>query len=104
MPAGFNLTGMKRCGALVAAVIAASLLAGCGGRQTLDSARLEQQIHHWAVKKGQASPKVKVHCPGDIAVEAGKTFHCILSGGGESVRIAVTVENDDKGYLTWTVG
>jgi hypothetical protein len=74
-----------------------------GTHQVVDQAKLEQQIHTWAVEKERASPSVKVSCPGDQPQKADTTFHCVLSGGGQSVRLTVTVEND-QGYLTWVTG
>lgn len=70
---------------------------------TIDSTRLERQIHTWAVKESPDVASIKVQCPGGIAIHAGDTFHCILSGGGQSERLTVTIENN-KGYVTWVVG
>jgi hypothetical protein len=91
-----------RC--IVVAAIAL-VLAACGtsGEQTLDHDALVAQIHRWAVAKEKAAPSVKVDCPDDIPIKAGTNFHCLISGGGQSVRVTVTIEND-KGYVTWVVG
>lgn len=93
-------------GAAVVVVAAALfILAQLGGSATgtVDHVRLETEIHDWAVQKEKADPSVKAQCPSDIPIKAGSTFHCFLSGGGQSVRVTVTIENH-KGDVSWVVG
>ena len=90
---------------LLGVILAAALLAGCGGdtKDHIDHTRLERAIHTWAVHKGGADTSVKVQCPSDVAIQAGATFHCIVSEHRQSVRVTVTIEND-KGEVTWVAG
>jgi hypothetical protein len=91
---------MRRCAVLLLSTL---LLTGCSGSATIDHARLEREIHHWAVKREQVSPRAHVTCPADVPIKAGSTFHCLISAGGQTVRLTVTIENSD-GYVTWVVG
>lgn len=86
---------MRRIGAVLVLALA---LTGCGGDKTLDHARLVQRIGAWADKNGV--PGAKVDCPDDVTIKAGRTFHCLVSKGGQTVRLTVTIENSD-GYVTW---
>ena len=88
---------------ILVALAAVAVLAGCGTTEHIDNTRLEGQIHAWAVKKQQADPSVKVNCPPDIPIKAGATFHCLISVGKQTVRLAVTIENSD-GDVTWVIG
>jgi hypothetical protein len=91
---------MRRIGA----VLLVLALAACGNKpDTLNHAKLVDDIHTWAVKKEKADPSVKVDCPGDIEIKAGTEFHCLLRGGNQTARLTVTIENND-GYVTWVVG
>lgn len=78
----------------------ALLLVGCGGSsEVLNTNKLENGIRHQYDKQGVS---VKVTCPSDVEIEAGRTFHCLVNddNSSDTVRMTVTIENDD-GYVTW---
>lgn len=86
---------------------AATLLLGACGHDepaTLDHARLVASIKKWAVKGSGGYQLIKVTCPSDIPIEAGRDFHCLVSDDqGNKIRVTVTIE-DDKGTVTWVQG
>lgn len=91
---------MRRIGT---ALVVLLMCAACGdnSQPTLNHDRLVANIGKWADKQGVSNAHVS--CPDDVAIKAGSTFHCIVRARGQTVRLVVTIENDD-GYVTWQTG
>jgi hypothetical protein len=85
------------------AIAGAVALFGNSVHGTINQDRLEAEIYNWAVTKQNADHSINVQCPDEVPIKAGSTFHYIISGGSRSVRLAVTIENND-GDVTWVVG
>lgn len=83
--------------ALVLAPLAVLALAGCSfsaGGASLDQEEVEQQITDKLTEQvGQAPDDVT--CPGDLEAEEGATMTCVLSAGGETIDVTVTVTGVD---------
>jgi hypothetical protein len=77
-------------------------LTGCGG-QEVDIPEVEQQIEAWARTELGAVRGVSADCPSSIEWRTGGEFHCIVKDRTGSVRITVTMENDE-GDVTWIAG
>lgn len=70
----------------------------------MDSRRVETALEHWTAKQSPNASGITADCPDHIEVDPGREFHCIVTDDtGDSIRITVTIENDD-GDVTWAVG
>jgi predicted small lipoprotein YifL len=71
-------------------------LAGCGlaGPASVSAADVEEQITEQLTQMvGQAPDDVT--CPDDLPAEEGAEMTCVLSAGGETIDVAVTVTSVD---------
>jgi hypothetical protein len=106
-PHGGTIRHMKRA----VLVVPLLLLTACGGGNSDPSSKpttttimhgaLDAKMKLWAVRQHIVPAPASVQCPSGIPIKAGTDFHCLVRGGGQTVRVTVTIEND-KGYLTWT--
>lgn len=71
--------------------------------QEVDVPKVEQEIETWAQTDLDARGDVEADCPESIEWQTGSDFHCILSDRTGSVRVTVTMENDE-GEMTLVVG
>lgn len=83
-------------------VVLLAALTACG--QEADIPAIESEITTWAEDNSPEGTDIEVDCPDTIEWRTGGDFHCIVSDqNGETVRVTVTMENDD-GDVTWVVG
>lgn len=64
---------------------------------------IENGIHSWADENTARGGAIKVECPDPVEWRVGETFNCIVTQGKQSVRVVVTMEND-QGATTWVAG
>jgi NAD(P)H-hydrate repair Nnr-like enzyme with NAD(P)H-hydrate epimerase domain len=79
---------------LAALILAAVLLAGCGGVD-LDASKMQDQLEAYVenIEKAKVS---SVDCPSGVEVKAGNTFECSVSlDNGKKGTITVKILNSD---------
>jgi hypothetical protein len=87
-----------RTGIVLAAAPASALLFAACGQKTLDSNELETELSSQLGMQAGVRPR-SVACPDDIEAERGRKFDCTLTApNGETVRVEVTLTNDDGGF------
>ena len=82
--------------ALSAAAVALAVAAGCGSA-TIDAGELEDRMRSQLEERSGAEVG-SVDCPDGREVEAGDTFDCEATVGGQPVRLKVT-QRDDEGSV-----
>lgn len=90
-----------RPAALIALPLAALALAGCSiSGAAVPKAETEKQIS--SVRQEQVSQKPdSIDCPDDLPAKVGATMTCVLSAGGETIDVHVTVnkvEGEQVGF------
>jgi hypothetical protein len=88
---------------LAAAALTVAVLAGCGNDTpaTIDTLRVQHEIHAWA-RDVNVVPKPVVECPSGVPIEVDATFACTVTGGGRSIDLEVRIR-DDHGAVTFHV-
>ena len=87
--------------AALAAVAAAALLAGCGGK-VIDDQKVEGELKQQLT--GPLARIASVDCPSDVEVHAGDTFDCTVeTTGGKTKTIGLKIV-DDEGTVRPIVG
>ncbi len=83
-------------------VIAALMLAGCGGEDTLDAGDIESEVVP-QIEDQTGTRDVAIECPEDVEAEEGAVFECdITAEGGIKAKLKVTQE-DDEGNVRWEI-
>jgi hypothetical protein len=90
---------MRSTPLLLSGVAALALFAtGCGSK-TVDTKDLEGQLaEQLAPQAGVDAADLKVSCPNDQEVKAGRKFNCELTYQGEKRTIVVTLQDDEGKY------
>jgi hypothetical protein len=82
------------CLAILALVLAALAVSGCG-ETVIDSTKTEEQLES-ELKKQQGVEVKSADCPSDVEVKSDTTFVCTLTlAGGETQRATLQIRNED---------
>lgn len=89
---------------LVLGAAAAFALAGCGllGGGSVPADEVETQITEKLTELVGQEPE-DVSCPEDLPAEEGAEMTCVLSAGGESIDVMVTVTSVDGGDVNFDI-
>ncbi|MFC0674992.1 DUF4333 domain-containing protein [Brachybacterium hainanense] len=93
-----------RPAALLLLPVATLALAGCsiGGASAVSQADVEQQVTDTLTQQVGQAPD-SVDCPGDLPAEVGASLTCVLSAGGQTIDVAVTVTGVEDGTVSFDV-
>jgi NAD(P)H-hydrate repair Nnr-like enzyme with NAD(P)H-hydrate epimerase domain len=79
---------------LVALILAAALLAGCGGVE-LDASKTQDQLEAY-IENLEKTKVSSVDCPSGVEVKTGNTLECsVILGNGKKGTITVKILNSD---------
>lgn len=79
---------------LLAALLGAAFLAGCG-ETVIDDAKTEAAIED-NIESAVGKKVTAVDCPSDVEVETGETFDCTLTlAGGKEETATMKILNED---------
>ncbi|MGP9539273.1 DUF4333 domain-containing protein [Brachybacterium sp. AOP43-C2-M15] len=89
---------------LVLAAAAAFALAGCGalGTGSVPADEVETQISDKLTEMVGQTPE-DISCPDDLPAEEGAEMTCVLSDGGETIDVAVTVTSVEDGNVNFDI-
>jgi uncharacterized lipoprotein len=80
--------------AVVVAVAAVAVLAGCG-KTVIDSEKTADTIEH-ELEKSLNKPIKSVECPAEVEVDVGSTFHCtVVFSKGEKATATLKIRDKD---------
>lgn len=88
----------------VLAAAAAFVLAGCGmlGGGSVPAEDVETQITEKLTEMVGQEPE-DVSCPEDLPAEEGAEMTCVLSAGGETIDVFVTVSSVEDGQVNFDI-
>ncbi len=83
--------------------LAAALLVSCSHAKpaTLNTPRVEREIHAWATDV-KVVPTPVVKCLSSVPIKVDATFACTVTGGGRSIDLEVKIRNT-KGEVTFHI-
>ena len=89
---------------LALATAATFALAGCGmlGGGSVSAEDVETQITEQLTEMVGQEPE-DVSCPEDLPAEEGAEMTCVLSAGGETIDVAVTVSSVEDGQVSFDI-
>lgn len=83
---------------LLAAGVAASMAAGCGGRQ-IDVVKASKLIQS-AVEEQVGVDIKSIACPDEVKVRAKASFHCVVTGKDGTKGTATVTQTDGEGTIS----
>jgi hypothetical protein len=92
---------------LVTAAAGVLLLAGCSASvstsNTLDNAKLQDEIKSGIERQIPKADVTSVSCPDDVEIKKGGTFTCTVAASGGSTGTVDVTMTDDEGNVHWTL-
>ena len=85
-------------------VTAGAALAGCGmlGPASVPAAEVEPQVSD-KLTELVGQPPEEISCPEDLPAEEGAEMTCVLSDGGQTIDVTVTVTRVDGGDVEFDI-
>lgn len=85
-------------------VTAGAALAGCGmtGPSSVPADEVETQVSDKLTELVGQTPE-EISCPDDLPAEEGAEMTCVLSDGGQTIDVAVTVTSVDGGDVQFDI-